>query len=70
MSLAFAPFGREVRITKMNTDEKTTRHLNNLGIIVGSTITSLFDTDGNVFLEVKESRLVLNRVLAQKIIVV
>ena len=69
MSLAFAPYGKEVEVTKINADDKTRKHLNDLGIAVGGRVTSIFDSKCDVILKVKDGRLALNRALAMKIIV-
>lgn len=69
MALAFAPFGREMKITKIIADEKTKRHLENLGLLVGSSIVSMFDNKGDVVIKVRDSKLALNKTLAMKIFV-
>jgi ferrous iron transport protein A len=69
MSLAFAPFGKEMTVKQINADEKTKRHLESLGISVGGIVVSMFDNDGNVVLKIKGGRLALNKALAMKIIV-
>ena len=69
MPLAFAPFDKELTVTKILADEKTKRHLENLGIIIGCHITSLVDQNGSVILKVKDTRLAINKSLAQKIFV-
>ena len=69
MSLAFAPFGKELTVTKILADDNVKRHLENLGIIIGCHITSLVDQNGSVILRVKDTRLALNKSLAQKIYV-
>ena len=33
MSLAFAPYGKEVEVTKINADDKTRKHLNDLELL-------------------------------------
>lgn len=69
MFLAFAPYGKEVRITEITADDKTRKHLGDLGIAVGGYVTSMFDSNGDVILKVKDGRLALNRALAMKIMV-
>jgi ferrous iron transport protein A len=70
MTLAFAPFGKEMTVRQINADDKTKRHLENLGMSVGSNIVSMFDNGGNVVLKIKDGRIALNRALAMKIVVV
>ena len=66
MPLIMAPMGKELKILKVAVDEKTKRHLENLGILAGSTITALSQNSGNV---VKDGRLALNKEIAMKILV-
>ena len=69
MNLAFAPFNTELTVTKINADEKTSRHLKNLGILVGGKIVSMIDNGGNVIVKVKDCKLAINKALAMKICV-
>lgn len=69
MPIAIAPSGRELEIKRIGADEKVKRHLQELGISVGSKITLISSTGGNVIVLVKEGRLCLDRTLAGKILV-
>lgn len=69
MALGIAPFGREMEIKRIALDEKTVKHLSDLGIMVGSKVTSLSDSKGDVILKVKDGRLALNKDLAMRIFV-
>ncbi len=69
MSLAFAPFNRGLKIVKINADEKTGRHLTNLGLTLGGSLTLLSASGGDCIVKVKDSKLALNRALAMKILV-
>lgn len=69
MALAFAPFGKSLRIVGIRADEKTGRHLSDLGLVIGGTITLLSASGGSCIIRLKESRLALDRVLAMKIMV-
>ncbi|NCA67303.1 MAG: ferrous iron transport protein A [Clostridia bacterium] len=69
MALAFAPFGQSLRITKIIADEKTRRHLENLGLLVGADIISMFDNSGDVIIKIRDCKLALNKSLAMKIFV-
>ena len=69
MPLSIAPMGLPVKIVKITADEKTRRHLENLGIIVGTEIHPVSGSGGNVIVKVKEGRLALGRDLAMKILV-
>ena len=69
MPIAIAPFNRELVVRKIGAEEKTKKHLQELGITEGGTITLLSSTGGNVIVIVKEGRLCLDRNLAGKILV-
>ena len=69
MPIAIAPAGRELLVRKVAAEEKTKKHLYELGICEGSRITLLSSTGGNVIVIVKEGRLCLDRTLAGKIMV-
>ena len=46
MPLVLAPIGQEVRIVKIIADEKTKKHLANLGLLVDATVTVLSSAGG------------------------
>lgn len=69
MPIAFAPSGRELVIRKVGADEKTRKHLQEMGICEGGNITLLSSSGGGVIVIVKEGRLCLDRTLAGKILV-
>ncbi|MBP5342338.1 ferrous iron transport protein A [bacterium] len=69
MPLLNAPLNTELRIIKILVDEKTKRHLENLGILVNAKITILSLSEGNAIIKVKNGRLALNKSTALKIFV-
>ena len=69
MPLILAPVGREMKIVKIVADEKTKKHLSNLGVIVQSGITVLSSNGGSTVCIVKDGRLALDRNLASHIYV-
>lgn len=69
MPLTVAPLGREVKIIKVLAEEKTKRHLANMGLLAGEQVTVLSSGGGNVILKVKEGRVALDKDLAVKIFV-
>lgn len=69
MPLTVAPLGREVKIIKVLAEEKTKRHLANIGLLAGEQITVLSSGGGSVILKVKEGRVALDKDLAVKIFV-
>ena len=69
MPIVVAPENTMLRIIKILVDEKTKRHLENLGILVNASITVLARNDGNVIVKIKDGRLALNKDTALKIFV-
>lgn len=69
MPIAIAPAGRELEIRRVGAEEKTKKHLRELGIFEGSKITLVSSNGGNVIVIVKEGRLCLDKTLAGKILV-
>ncbi len=69
MPIAIAPQGRELKIRKVGADEKTKKHLQELGLTEGGAITLVSSDGGNVIVIVKEGRLCLDKTLAGKILV-
>ncbi len=69
MPLNFAPRGEERTIAKVTAEDKVKRHLEDMGILAGQHITLVSDSMGNSVVKVKESKVVLNNELAEKIYV-
>ena len=69
MPIAMAPINTSLKIIKILVDEKTKRHLENLGIIVNASILVLAKNDGSVIIKVKDGRLAINKDTALKIFV-
>lgn len=69
MPIHIAPRNAELTVRKVGADDKTKKHLQELGIIEGGKITLLSSSGGNVIVIVKEGRLCLDRTLAGKILV-
>ena len=69
MPLILAPVGREMKIVKIVADEKTKKHLANLGVLVQGTLTVLSNSGGSAVCAVKEGRLALDREIAAHIFV-
>ncbi len=69
MPLLLAPIGQEVKIVRIAADDKTRKHLSNLGILVDGTITVLSASGGAAVCRVKEGRLALDKNVASRIYV-
>lgn len=70
MPIVFAPQGKKLKVIKVLTEEKTKKHLENLGITIDSELIVLSEGGGSVIVSVKDSRLALDRELATKILVI
>ncbi len=69
MPLVLAPVGQEVKIVKIVADDKTKKHLSNLGILVMGTIIVLSASGGSTVCRVKDGRIALDRTVASRIYV-
>lgn len=69
MPLFIAPIETSVKIMKILTDEKTKRHLLNLGLCVGSEVKILSHSSKDLIVKVLDTTLALNKDIALKIIV-
>ena len=67
--LAIAEEGKTLKVIRVTTDEKTKRHLENLGILHGSEIQIISKKCGNLILRVKDGRLAINKDLSIKIFI-
>lgn len=69
MPLIMAPLNSEFEIKKISADDKTRKHLREIGISEGGKITVVSGTASGVIVVVKEGRLCLDGALARKILV-
>ncbi len=69
MPIRMAPIGKEMRIVRILTDEKTKKHLGNLGITIDSKITVISEQNGGIICLVKDGRLALDKEISTKILV-
>ena len=69
MPLMLAPQNQGVKIVKIIADDKTKKHLQNLGITVGAEITVFSSQGGSVICLVKGGKLALDRAVASHIFV-
>lgn len=69
MPLTFAKPGEENMIRKVGGNAETKKFLENLGFVVGGTITVINDIGGNVIVNVKDSRVAVSKDMAAKIMV-
>lgn len=69
MPLNFADIGEEVTIKKVGGNAECKQHLANLGFVPGARICIKSQNFGNLIVSVMESRIALNKELAQKIMI-
>lgn len=69
MPLGLAERGVNHTIIKIGGGEKTKSHLENLGFVQGSGVTVVNELQGNLIVNVKDTRVALDKELAMKIMV-
>ena len=67
MPLTMMRAGEQCTIKKIGGKEETRRFLENLGLVVGGTVTVISDTGGNLIVNVKDSRIAIGKDMAAKI---
>ena len=69
MPLTMAQSGEANTIKKVGGKEETRRFLENLGFVIGGLVTVVSEIDGNMIVNVKESRVAINKDMANKIMI-
>ena len=69
MPLTMAKAGETVTIKKITGKDEVRLHLAELGFVVGSQVTVVNEIAGNLIVQVKESRLALDRTMANRIMI-
>lgn len=69
MPLAIADIGEENIIKRVGGSPETKKHLENLGFVVGGTVTIITSMAGNIIVNVKDTRVAINEEMARKIMV-
>lgn len=69
MPLTMADFGKEMKIIRVTGQEETRRHLETLGFVAGAAVTVINSINGNLIVNIKNSRIAISRVAANKILV-
>ena len=67
MPLVVAPKGEEQLIKRIGGSDDVRRHLSELGFVPGGYVTVVNEIGGNLIINVKESRVAVDKQLAQKI---
>lgn len=61
--------GNEGVIKRIGGKPEVKKHLENLGFIVGDTVTVITEQNGNIIVKVKEARIAISKEMASKIFV-
>lgn len=69
MPLAMAGVGDVNVIRKISGRDEVRRHLAELGFVVGETVTVVNELGGNMILNIKNSRVALDKTMAMRIMV-
>ncbi len=69
MPLSMAKTGETVTIRKITGKDEVRQHLAELGFVVDSSVTVVNEIAGNLILQVKDSRIALDRAMANRIMI-
>ncbi|MDD6258174.1 MAG: FeoA domain-containing protein [Erysipelotrichaceae bacterium] len=69
MPLTLADPGKENTIVKIGGSAEVKQHLADLGFVVGGKVTVVTEANGNLIVNVKESRVAIGKNMAMKIMV-
>lgn len=69
LPLTMAKPGEPVVIRKITGKDEVRRHLAELGFVVDETVTVVSEMGGNLILQVKDSRIALDRSMANRVMI-
>lgn len=69
MPLLLADAGEEVMIKRVGGSPEMKKHLEDMGFVAGGSVTVISDINGNLIVNVKDSRVAISREMAGKIMV-
>lgn len=69
MPLTMAKVGETVTIRKITGKDEVRQHLAELGFVVDSDVTVVSEIGGNIIVQVKDSRIALDKTMANRIMV-
>lgn len=69
MPLSMANIGEKKQVIKINGKDDTRRFLANLGFVEGSEVTVVSELAGNMIVTVKDTRVAIDKTMANRIIV-
>ena len=69
MPLTLAKQGETVTIRKITGKDEIRQHLAELGFVVDETVTVVSELGGNLIVQVKDSRIALDRTMANRVMI-
>lgn len=69
MPLTMAKVGETITIRKISGRDEVRQHLAELGFVVDSDVTVVSEIGGNIIVQVKDSRIALDKTMANRIMV-
>ena len=69
MPLAFAGTGEENIIRRVGGKPDVKKHLEDMGFVVGGTVKIISEMNGDLIVNVKDTRVAISREMAQKVLV-
>lgn len=69
MPLALANIGEEATVARIGGSPEVKKHLEDLGFVVGGSVTVITSLGGNVIVKVKEARVAISEEMARKIMI-
>lgn len=69
MPLSMAKTGETVVIKKITGKDQIRQHLAELGLVVDETVSVVSEVGGNLILQVKDSRIALDKTMANRIMI-
>ena len=69
MPLSLSPAGSEVSIKAFKGKDETRRFLESLGFVVGGSVRVISELNGDLIVNIKESRVAISRGMANRIMV-
>ena len=69
MPLSMMNIGEQGKVVKINGKDETRRFLENLGFVQGSEVTVVSEISGNMIVDVKDTRVAIDRSMANRIVV-
>ena len=69
MPLTMAKSGETASILKITGRDEVRQHLAEMGFVVGGTVTVVSEMAGNLIVQVKDSRVALDRSMANRILI-